>query len=115
MPRTTLFAFLAASATAFAVWALSPFLTGYQEPWDAPGIYYYVALFLAGALSGLIAAKPLWAHYAGGIVGQLLYALVFLPVGPLAVVGLLFLAVWSLLFLGGAYLGSRVGTRVTGG
>ena len=105
-------AFFLASATAFAIWALSPWLTGYKEPWDALGVYYYVALLLAGAVSGLITAKPLWAHYVGSIFGQLLFALLFLPIGPLAVIGLLFLMMWSLLFLVGAYLGSRMRTRV---
>ena len=97
--------------TAFVVWALSPWLTGYKEPWDAPGLYYYVALLVAGVVSGFIAAKPLWAHYVGSVFGQFLYGLLFLPMGPLAIVGLLFLALWSLLFLGGAYIGSRIRAR----
>lgn len=105
-------AFLVASATAFAVWALSPGLTGFEEPWDAPGVYYYVALLVAGAVSGLVTAKPLWALYVGSIFGQLLFGLMFLPIGPLAVIGLLFLFIWSLLFLVGAYFGSRMRTRV---
>lgn len=110
MNRSTLLAFLIASVAGFAIWALSPWLTGYNEPWDAPGVYYYVALLLAGAVSGFITAKPphrqVWAQYAGGVFGQLLYGLVFLPMGPLAAVGLISLGLWSLLFLAGAYLGS---------
>jgi hypothetical protein len=105
---------LIAAATAFAVWALSPWFTAFKEPWDAPGLYYSAALLLAGMLSGVIKAKPLWAHYLGSIFGQLLYAMVFLPSGPLAVVGLLFLALWSLLFLAGAYLDALVRTRALG-
>ncbi len=108
MRRSSLLAFLVASAAAFIVWALSPWFTGYPEPWDATGIYYYVALLALGTASGLIAGKPLWAQYVGGVFGQLLYGLLFLPLGPLAAVGLLFLAMWSLLFLAGAYVGSRV-------
>ena len=111
---STVLTFLIASATAFAVWALSPWFTGHKEPWDAPGVYYYAALLIAGMLSGLINAKPLWAHYLGSIFGQLFYAVVFLPFGPLAVVGLLFLALWSLLFLAGAYLGALVRARAFG-
>jgi hypothetical protein len=114
MPRSTVLTFLLASATAFAVWALSPWFTGHKEPWDAPGIYYYAALLIAGMVSGLINVKPLWAHYLGGIFGQLLYAVVFLPLGPLAGVGLIFLAVWSLLFMAGGYLGLRARTLVLG-
>ena len=108
MLRSSLLSFLAASATAFAVWALSPWLTGFQEPWDAPGVYYYAALFVAGTVSGFIAVKPLWAHCVGSIFGQFLYGLLFLTMGPLAAVGLVFLVVWSVIFLGGAYLGSRL-------
>ena len=114
MNRSSLLAFLVASATAFVVWALSPWFTGYKEPWDAPGVYYYVALLLAGVVSGLTAAKPLWAHYVGSIFGQFLYGLLFLPLGPLAVVGFLFLVMWSLLFLVGAYLGSRIRSGAVG-
>ena len=112
MPGSSLLAFSSASATAFAVWALSPWLTGHNEPRDAPGVYYYVALLVAGAVSGLIAAKPLWAHYLGGIFGQLLYGLLFLPLGPLAIVGLLFLSLWPPLVLAGTYVGSFIRTRV---
>ncbi len=104
-------AFLVASATAFAVWALSPWLTGYKEPWDAPSFYYPGGLLLAGMVSGVITAKFLWAHYLGSIFGQFLYELLFLPIGSLAIVGFFFLVVWSLLFLGGAYIGSLVRTR----
>lgn len=112
MRRPSLLAFLIAFTTGFTVWALSPWLTGYKEPWDAPGVYYYAALLLAGMLSGLVIAKPLWAHYTGCIFGQLVYALVFLSLGPLAAVGLLFLIIWSLIFLCGVFLGSRVHTLV---
>lgn len=77
MARSSLLTFLVSAATAFAVWALSPLVTGFKEPWDAPGIYYYVALLLAGIVSGLF-----------------------------------FLGMWSLLFLGGAHVGSLGRTRV---
>ena len=108
MLRSSLPAFLIASAAAFAVWALSPWLTGFQEPWDAPGVYYYAALFVTGTVSGFIAVKPLWACYLGSIFGQFLYGLLFLTLGPLAAVGLVFLVLWSVIFLGGAHLGSRL-------
>ena len=111
MLGSSLPAFLTASATGFAVWALSPLMTGYQEPWDAPGAYFYVALLVAGVVSGFIAVKPLWAHYVGGIFGQFLYGLLFLTVGPLAAVGLLFLVFLSFIFLGGAYFGSNMRSR----
>lgn len=110
-PQSTSLAFLLAAAAAFAVWALSPWLSGYQEPWDAPGNYYWVGLLIAGTVSGFVNVKPLWVQYVGSVFGQALYGLLFLSLGPLAGVGLLFLAVWSILFLGGAYVGSRIRSR----
>ena len=74
----------------------------------APGVYYFAALFVAGTVSGLIAVKPLWAHCVGSIFGQFMYGLLFLTMGPLAAVGLVFFVLWSVIFLGGAYLGSRL-------
>ena len=114
MTKPPLPALLIACASGFVIWALSPWLTGHLEPWDAPGGYYFFALLLAGAMSAFIAARPLWAHYLGCVFGQLVYGVLFLPIGPLAVIGLLFLVVWSLVFLVGAYLTSLVRTRLAG-
>ena len=111
MNRSLFFSFLVAALAGAAVWALSPLMTGHAEPWDAESIYYIAALILAGLLSGLIAPKPLWVLYIGSIFGQLLYQLLFLTLGPLIAVGLVFLLVLSLIFLGGAYVGSRVRNR----
>ncbi|WP_330216853.1 hypothetical protein [Stutzerimonas azotifigens] len=104
MIRSILIAALAGAV----IWAVSPVMTGQPEPWDAGGLYYCGAMVLGGLLSGLIATGPLWALYVGAILGQVLYQLVFLPLDPLILVGLLFLSAWSLLFLFGAYLGSRI-------
>ena len=87
-------AFLGAS-----IWALSPSITGYTEPWDAKSAYYYVALFIAGALVAIPGKRPLWAVYIGVILGQFLYVLLFLSFGPLLPVGIVFLAAYSLLSL----------------
>lgn len=99
-------AFVLAALIGAAVWALSPWITGHREPWDAENLYYVGALLGGGLLSGLAIPKPLWAHYAGSVLGQLIYTLVFLPVGPLLVLGAGFLLVYSLLFLAGALAGS---------
>jgi hypothetical protein len=112
MNRSLILSFVIAALAGAAVWALSPLMTGHSEPWDAGGIYYAAALALAGFLSGVVARKPLWALYVGSFCGQLSYALLFLPSGPLMVVGLFFLLAWSLLFLGGAYAGSRIRSRL---
>ena len=111
MLRSSLPAFLVSATTALVVWALSPLLTGFKEPWDASGIYYSISLLLAGVVSGVIIANSLLAHYVGSIFGQLLYAIVFLPIEPLGIVGLFFVVIWSLLFLVGSYIGLLVRTR----
>lgn len=74
----------------------------------------FLLCFLAGAMSAFIAARPLWARYLGCVFGQLVYGVLFLPIGPLAVVGLLFLVVWPLVFLVGAYLTWLVRKRLAG-
>lgn len=105
--------FVLAALIGAAVWALSPWITGHQEPWDAENLYYVGALLGGGLLSGLAIPKPLWAHYAGSVLGQLIYTLIFLPLGPLFVLGAGFLLVYSLLFLMGALAGSWIRCRVS--
>jgi hypothetical protein len=94
------------------VWALSPLLAGHREPWDVDGLFYIVALFVAGSLAGLLAPRPLWAHYLGALVGQLVYQAVFLPIGPLIVLGAAFLLGYSLVFLVGAALAAWIRARL---
>jgi hypothetical protein len=50
-------AFIVSVATAAAVWALSVPFTGKVEPWDAEGVYYLLALAVAGAISGAVIPK----------------------------------------------------------
>ncbi|KIL04516.1 hypothetical protein QX25_10655 [Stutzerimonas stutzeri] len=109
--RLVVQALLIASLAGAFIWALSPWASGQAEPWDGDGLYYSGALFTAGVLAGFIVPRPLWAQYLGVIVGQVLYLLLFLPIGPLLAVGLVFLLLWSLLFLAGAYTGARLHTR----
>ncbi|KXK14915.1 MAG: hypothetical protein UZ18_ATM001001621 [Armatimonadetes bacterium OLB18] len=100
---------LSVSAIAGAmIWALSPLLVGHSEPWDADGYFYVLALIIAGLLAGLLAPRPLWAHYVGALVGQLGYELVFLRVGPLFVLGAAFLLGYSLIFVVAAGLAARL-------
>ena len=80
------------------IWALSIPITGKSEPWDAElPLYYVVALGIVGAISSVLVPKHPWAHYIGVVVGQAAYELAFLKLGPLFVVGLLFLAIYSLI------------------
>ncbi|HEY9653964.1 MAG TPA: hypothetical protein V6C50_00600 [Crinalium sp.] len=88
------------------VWALSPFLSGQVEPWDAKGFYYSAALLIVGLIVGLARPKHVWSHYAGIILGQLTYMLFFLPGGPLIPVGVAILAAYSTIALAGAASGA---------
>lgn len=111
MKPSMLRSILLAALAGAAIWILSPSITGHVEPWDAGGLYYTAALALAGCLCGSIAPKPLWPLYVGSVAGQGLYLLGWLPTGPLLPIGLVFVLLWSLVFLAGAYAGSRARTR----
>ena len=96
-----------------AVWALSPWLVGHLEPWDADGPFYPLALLVAGVVAGLLIPGPLWAHYLGACIGQFAYEMLFLDVGPLLVLGLAFLLAYSVVFLLGAAIGGYGRARLT--
>jgi hypothetical protein len=81
-----------------SIWLLTPVLTSHREPWDADGSFYIVALVIAGAVAGTISPRPLWAHYVGSFAGQFGYELFFLHIGPLVVVGAVFLVVYCAVF-----------------
>jgi hypothetical protein len=97
------------------IWALSLSIAGHEEPWDASSYYYVAALIFGGFLSGLLVPQPLWAHFVGSLIGQLVWLLLFIKGGPLFVVGIGFLLMYSLLFLCGASLGSRIRFRFSVG
>jgi hypothetical protein len=107
--RKPAIAALVAAIAAAIVWATSSSITGQAEPWDAGGGGYYMGgLLVAGLVAGAIAPYALWAHYCGGIVGQLIYMLAFLPVGPLIGAGVFSLALFTLILLAGSFVGARV-------
>jgi hypothetical protein len=107
------FAFLLSAALGAAVWAFSIFLTGKDEPWDAEGLYYLVALGIAGAIAGAAVPDHLGAHYIGAFSGQVAYELVFLKLGPLFILGLAFLAGYSIIFLVAAAAASSLRKRLS--
>jgi len=94
------------------VWALSPWLVGHREPWDADGLFYVAALLVAGALAGLLAPKPLWAHYLGSLIGQLGYEVLFLGIGPLFVLGAAFLLGYCIIFVVAAGVAAHLRARL---
>ncbi|MGH3974009.1 MAG: hypothetical protein ACRDS9_11920 [Pseudonocardiaceae bacterium] len=111
MKKQTWLTIAVAAAAGAAIWALSLLLTDHREAWDASGGYYPVGLVVAGVLAGMLAPKPLWAHYIGAVLGQLAYMLIFLPTGPLIAVGIIILLVFSTLFLLAAAIGGYLKTR----
>jgi hypothetical protein len=113
LKRQALLSAAVAASIGAAVWALSPWATGHNEPWDAESLYYVAALLAGGLISGALMPRPLWAHYVGSVSGQLIYELLFLKIGPLFIVGAGFLLAYSLLFLAGAFAGSRARLRFT--
>lgn len=104
---------LTISALASAsIWLLTPLLTSHREPWDADGSFYLVALLIAGAVAGAIAPRPLWAHYAGSFAGQLGYELFILRVGPLFLIGAVFLLGYCAVYSMAAGLAALVRGRI---
>ena len=106
--------FLVAAVAAVMPWVASPWLTGHREPWDADGLFYIAALVVAGALAGLLAPQPLWAHYLGAFIGQLGYEIIFLRVGPLFILGALFLLGYCVIFVVAAALAGHLRARLSG-
>lgn len=84
------------------IWALSPLISGSREPWDAQNHYYPVALAITGLIAGMTGPRVRWAFFAGVLLGQLGFMTLFLATGPLALAGLLFLCIYSLIFLAAA-------------
>ena len=104
--------FLIGLAIGAAIWWLSPLITGRLEPWDAGSGYYEGALLGAGVLGGLLLPEHSRWFVAGIFVGQVLVLLGAVlrdpSSGGLWPLGLVFLALYSLLALLGATLGSGV-------
>jgi hypothetical protein len=95
-----------------AIWVLSASITGRQEPWDVSGIYYPAALLGAGLMGGLLVPGH-WGEVAIGVyAGQALVLLGRVLSDPggggLWPLGLVVLALYSLLALVGAFLGSAL-------
>lgn len=95
-----------------AIWALSSIVTGTVEPWDADSPYYFISLFFVGALLGWLYPQNIWTVFLGIVFGQLVYLLVFLPSGPLLLLGIIFLFSFGVLSLAGAALASRIKHRL---
>jgi hypothetical protein len=106
--------FLVSAIASASIWALSPFLIGLREPWDTDGNFYVAALFVAGLVAGTVSPKPLWAHYVGVLIGQIGYELTILHVGPLFLLGVVFLLAYGLVYLVAAALAGYVRSKIVG-
>ena len=102
-PRSWVTVLVSAAAGAL-IWALSPWLTGHQEPWDADGLFYVAALVVAGSVAGAITPRPLWGLYLGVLIGQFGYDLITQRIGPLFLIGAVFLLGYSVIFLQTGYV-----------
>jgi len=94
------------------IWVLSGSITGHQEPWDSPGMYYAGALLGAGVIGGFLVPHH-WVEVAVGVfTGQavvLLARVLAEPAGGgLWPLGILLLGLYSILALVGAGLGARL-------
>ena len=110
--RSAVLAFATAAITCALVWIASPWFTGRREPWDADSSFYFAGLMIAGAVAGALTPKPIWALYLGAIAGQLSYQLLFLKVGPLLPLGVLFLVGYCFVFLATAVFVGYIRTRL---
>lgn len=106
------------AALGFAIWALSPVLTGAAEPWDASGPYYLAASLAGGGALGLLLPRYSLRSYLGAWCGQVV-ALAVLPDldrGWL-LLGVFTTAIGSICFLLGHVAGRilrRIGHRMEG-
>ena len=62
----------------FSVWWLSPTFTHHVEPWDAAFPFYWMTLFIGGALIAIISRQNILVCAFGVWIGQIV-ALSFLP------------------------------------
>jgi hypothetical protein len=116
--RSTLPALLMGLLIGAAIWWLSPLITGRLEPWDAGSGYYEGALLGAGILGGLLLPKH-WRWFVIGVfLGQVLVLLGGVlrepSSGGLWPLGVVFMALYSLLAMVGAMVGSGVRRRLSG-
>jgi hypothetical protein len=95
MNRHAAFSFSLPSSPAL-IWALSPLLAHAEHGMRTGRITS--VLLVAGLIAGVVAPKSPWAHYLGSVVGQLGYELLFLDIGPLILLGGVFLLGFSLIF-----------------
>jgi len=110
MKKEFIFSFLVSGVLGALIWLFSPYVTGVIEPWDSKTPYYFICLFSAGFITGILIPHNFWPILLGVVSGQLFYMLVFLPagsLGPLIVIGIVAMFAYGISTLVGAFLGTR--------
>lgn len=101
---------LLTAITALAYWQAVNIVAGMKEPWDAP-IYWtlaYPAALLIAALAGYLWRTRAWLTGSTLVLAQVPVMLVHTSPGPLALVGLAFLAVLTPPAILSAWIGQRL-------
>jgi hypothetical protein len=75
-------------------------------------LFYVSALALAGLGAGALIPKSLGMHYLGAVLGQLAYEMLFLNIGPLFLLGSVFLLGYSVVFFLAAALAAYLRNKV---
>jgi hypothetical protein len=99
----------------FSIWASSPLILGVEEPWDASGygiLAFLALLFMSGIFSCLScqwqgfhhALKSVAATALGVFLGQVVYAVIFLPGGAMWLIGVIYSVCMSLFTVIGSVL-----------
>jgi hypothetical protein len=108
MKREATVSFVISFVIGAAIWALSPIVTGENEPWDADSGIYYVALAVAGLIVGWLCPHRIWPILPGLALGQFAYVLAFVPKGPLIAIGVIAMFIFGLIATAAAFLSSRL-------
>jgi hypothetical protein len=100
--------FVASAIFGAVIWHYSPEFSGEIEPWDSDSPFYFWSLLSSGLIVGfVINPEKLWPVVLGTAIGQFLYSVLFLPLGPLMIIGFGFLLASGVLAMAGAYVGCK--------
>lgn len=84
------------------IWVFSPVLAGHEEPWDGSMTYYLLGMLIPSIIIAIVFDVKGWMVAAGFFLGQLVFVIVksLSHPSPLIVIGVLFLAFYTLLSCG---------------
>ena len=112
--KYTIVTVLTAAILGALIWILSPLLTGAVMPADEHPNYYTLSLLFAGVVIGILFPKRLKAVFGGVVLGQLIYAFTFLPIGSTAGAGIIYVSLYGVLSVAGAIIGSWIRRAIRG-